>query len=168
MAKTPRLYTRLTRPASSFGSYNSLWMGVDHLLQVTSNGYTESYQRFDFRDIQTFLICKTQRRTGWTWFWGTVSALLGVVLANTLSGGEVPFASGFFLVVMLAMFVWNLALGPTCAVYLVTRVQTLRLPSLVRRKKVARVLAQLRPSIEQAQAGFAASVTPVLDTPPTL
>jgi hypothetical protein len=165
MAKTPRLYTRLTRPASSLGSYNSLWLGPDHLLQVTSNGYTESYQRFDFRDIQTFLICKTQRRAGWAWFWGAVVIVFGLVLTSTLSSSEVPFVSGFFLAVALALFTWNLAAGPTCAVYLVTRVQMLRLPSLVRRRKVSRVLERLRPMIEQAQADMATPAPGAPDAP---
>ena len=35
---------------------STLWMGGDHLLAVDSNGWRETYRRFDYRDIQAILI----------------------------------------------------------------------------------------------------------------
>jgi hypothetical protein len=67
MAKTE--YKRLTRARSSGAfavavrSHTSLWLGADHLLFVNSTGYTETYKRFYFRDIQTFVVQNTQRAT---------------------------------------------------------------------------------------------------------
>ena len=62
-------YHRLTRarPRSAFAvafiSRSSLWLGRDHLLCVDSSGYTETYKRFYFRDIQAVTIVATKRRT---------------------------------------------------------------------------------------------------------
>src|SRR5438477_12551721 len=73
-------YQRLTRarPRSKFAvvssGNSSLWLGKDHLLCIDSNGYTENYKRFYFRDIQALLIRKTERRK----WWGLVFAVLAV------------------------------------------------------------------------------------------
>src|SRR3954469_9427386 len=59
-------YIRLTRgrqtsaPAAFATSSSSLWLGKDHLLVVESNGYSEKYRRFYFKDVQALIICKTK------------------------------------------------------------------------------------------------------------
>ena len=64
-------YQRLTRARSrsAFGvvsmSRSSLWLGKDHLLCVDSSGYTETYKRFYFRDIQAVTLVATKRRDIW-------------------------------------------------------------------------------------------------------
>ena len=61
-----REYKRLTRRGrqttiSSVSSVSSnLWLGKDHLLLVESNGYSERYKRFYFKDIQALIIRKTK------------------------------------------------------------------------------------------------------------
>src|SRR2546421_4946865 len=63
-----REYTRLTRArrytGKSFGfisaASSSLWLGKDHVLLIESNGYSEGYKRFYFKDIQALIIRKTQ------------------------------------------------------------------------------------------------------------
>src|SRR5262245_127100 len=59
-------YSRLTRarrhstPTVLATTSSSLWLGGDHLLVVESNGYSEKYRRFYFKDIQALTICKTR------------------------------------------------------------------------------------------------------------
>jgi hypothetical protein len=38
--------------AGSPGLIHRLWLGPDHLLAVAGSRYSETYQRFDFRDIR--------------------------------------------------------------------------------------------------------------------
>src|SRR4051812_34800602 len=44
-------------------TYNwcTLHLGVDHLLQIEHSGYREDYRRYYFKDIQGFIIRKTNR-----------------------------------------------------------------------------------------------------------
>ena len=43
-------------------SFSCFWPGKDHLLCVDTSGYTETYQRFYFRDIQTVILMASNRR----------------------------------------------------------------------------------------------------------
>lgn len=151
MAKKPRLYTRLTRATSSVGSYRSLWMGADHLLVVTSTGYTEEYRRILFQNIQGFFTIRSERRTYWAIFWIIIAGLSGIFMTATLTGGGTPIASLIFLVIGTVGAIWNYLLGPSCKVYVLTGVQTLQLPSMVRKRKARKVLAKIVPLIAEAQ-----------------
>lgn len=151
MARKPKLYTRLTRATASVGSYRSLWLGPDHLLLVTSTGYTEEYRRIDFDKIQGVITVSSERRSSWAVGWMVVAALSVVFIgASYLTGGR-PVVPYFFLGFGLLGFTWNHLLGPTCKVYVMTGVQTLQLPSLVRQRKAARVVARIEPLIAAAQ-----------------
>jgi hypothetical protein len=155
MADQPKkLYTRLTRNASGLAMVSSLWLASDHLLLVRSTGYTENYSRLLLRDIKGFFTTKTERRLWWGLWWGVIALLSGIPMAVTLSRGEAPIASGIFFGLAAAMLVWNHLLGPGCRIYVVTGVQTLPVPSLVRVKKATVVLDRLQPLIEAAQTGL--------------
>ena len=41
------------------GRRTQLWLGPEHLLLVETDGYREYYKRFNYRDIQAFIIRKT-------------------------------------------------------------------------------------------------------------
>jgi hypothetical protein len=152
MAKQPRTYERLTRPATSVGSYKTLWLASDHLLIVNSTGYSEEYQRLQFSDIKGFFIAPSDRRLIIAAPWIILALVCGVTAASTLSSGQTPYVSGVLLAVAVALLLWNQLLGPTCRVYFVTRVQMAQLPSLVRRRKAGRVLGRLKPLIDAYQA----------------
>lgn len=158
MADDPK-YKRLTRarPRSRFALVSSgntsLWLGPDHLLCIESTGFTESYKRFYFRDIQAFIIRKTD---GYKYA-SLVLGLLGVFLSvlGAVSGDRTV------LIVMLsiAAFFWlcmllNLLLGATAACSLQTAVQVEPLPSIHRLRKARDVLSTLRPLIASAQGGL--------------
>ena len=53
----------------------SLWVGKDHLLCIDTNGYTETYKRFYFRDIQAVILRKTVE-------WHIMSVILSVIIGG--------------------------------------------------------------------------------------
>jgi len=149
-------YVRLTRakPRARFAvissGSSSLWLGKDHLLCIDTTGYTENYKRFYFRDIQAFLIRKTDR---YKW-WGIVTAVMaaGCLFSAALSGEIViKYILGIMGVVFALVFLINLALGPSCVCQLRTAVQIEELPSLSSLRKWRKTLERVRPLIVAAQ-----------------
>ena len=170
-----REYRRLTRAKnrSRFAvvstSRTSLWLGKDHLLQIETSGYTETYKRFHFRDIQALVLCRTD-----TWLYQGVG-LLGVAclfgLIAVVGGGPVVawiFGSiaGLFGLILLL----HLLAGPSSKCYLRTAVQTEPLASLNRLRKARKVFGMLRPLIVAAQAEPAQPSAPLpgQDNPPVI
>lgn len=147
--------------AVAFMARSSLWLGDDHLLLVETNGYTESYKRFYFRDIQAISIQQTNRYRWWagiTGFFALVFLILAIATMPKTSpvqwnGGEI--AGGIFLGGIaglgLLFLVINWILGPTCRCFLRTAVQTEELPSLCRERRTRKVFDQIRPQIVAAQ-----------------
>jgi hypothetical protein len=162
MAKTG--YQRLTRArarsafAVAFMSRTSLWLGPDHLLVVDSGGFTETYKRFYFRDIQAIVVQKTTNAT-------IVNIVLTILLVPTLTLGiasqttglKIFFLmwSGFFFFILLV----NLLRGQSCRCFLRTAVQTEELPPLNRVRRARKVLGEIRPLIAAAQGGEPAPET---------
>jgi len=165
MAETP--YRRLTwarRRRSGFVAFthtrSSLWLGDDHLLGIDSNGYTESYKRFYFRDIQAVTIRLTQRRLIWNWLLGvpTLICLAGWGYDLSLGLGASPggLIAGVLVTPVFAIpLLINNLRGPTCACQFRTAVQTEDLPSLSRLPQARRILDRLHPLIAQAQGQVA-------------
>ncbi|MGD0349857.1 MAG: hypothetical protein ABSB84_06020 [Verrucomicrobiota bacterium] len=161
-------YQRLTyaRSRSAFVavsmSRSSLWLGKDHLLGVDSSGYTETYKRFYFRDIQAVTLMGTKRRAIWNWVLGLLTAIFLLFLLASLpytgstgsnsNLGEIVFFA-FLGFVFAVPFLINNLLGPSCICHLRTAVQIEELPSLCRVRKTRRVLEQIRPLIIAAQGG---------------
>ena len=170
-----REYRRLTRAknrsrfAVASTSRTSLWLGKDHLLQIETSGYSESYKRCHFRDIQALVLCRTD-----AWLYLGVG-LLGVVclfgLIAVVGGGPVVawiFGSiaGLFGLILLL----HLLAGPSSKCYLRTAVQTEQLVSLNRLRKAQKVFGMLRPLIVAAQAEPAQPSPPLpgQDNPPVI
>lgn len=168
MTKPPRLYTRLTRPLGGVGSYRSLWLAADHLLLVSSTGFNEDYRRVLLRDIQGVFVLKSDRRMWWAITLGLFTAISGIPFILGLVRDEQPIGSGIFFTLFGIPSLINWFLGPTCRVFFVTGVQTLREPSLVRLRKARRVLARLTPAITEAQADRSAPVSTPPPQPPPL
>jgi hypothetical protein len=128
-----------------------LWLGDDHLLQVeAAGGYSETYKRFYFRDIQAIIIQKTK-----TWF--VANTVLGVLTGLFLLWGISVHDEGGriflgFMTGLLGLFLLvSLLRGPSCVCFLKTAVHMEELPSLRRRRNAERVLARIKPLIEAAQ-----------------
>ena len=155
-------YQRLTRTrarsafAVAFQSRVSLWLGEDHLLCVDTNGYSESYKRFNFRDIQAVTIRESARRNTWNAILVlpvvicVVGLLISLFPADNIAAIVVW---SIFAALFVTPFVMNNLLGATCACQLQTAVQTEELPSLCRVRQTRKVLAKIRPLIAAAQGG---------------
>jgi hypothetical protein len=161
-------YKRLTRSgarggfAVAFQSRTALWLGPDHLLSVDSSGYTESYKRFYFRDIQAFVVRKTKR-------YQVLNIIVGIVLlalllltvaivpktasAWTSEGPAASIVLGIIIGLFFVFLMLNLIAGPTCKTFLRTAVQIEELPPLSRVRKTQHVLKKIHPLIVAAQGG---------------
>jgi hypothetical protein len=155
-------YQRLTRARSRTtfsvlaASRSSLWLGKDHLLCIDSSGYTESYKRFYYRDIQAIFIVANKRRAAWNAVLAVPLAICLAGLANALfslpgKGGAVIIVWLIFLGIFALLLAINSLLGPGCTGYLRTAVQTEELPSLSRVPRAGKALDRLRPLIAAAQ-----------------
>lgn len=157
-------YKRLTRPgagggSAAFFSRGSLWLGQDHLLSVVSSGFTESYKRFYFRDIQAFVVQKTRTFQVLNIIIVILALIVLIFLLSFLSAAA-PSPWTYRLIVLGivaglfgAFLALNLIAGQTCRTFLRTAVQIEELPSLTRVKKTRRALAELHPLIVAAQGG---------------
>jgi hypothetical protein len=155
-------YQRLTRARSrtAFGavsvSRSCLWQGKDHLLRIDSSGYTESYKRFYFRDIQAVTIVATKRRVVLNGVLLVPLVICLVGLATNLfplpkGNAAASIAWAVFTVIFAVPLLINNMLGPTCTCYLRTAVQTEELSSLNRVRRARKVLDRIRPLITAAQ-----------------
>ena len=160
----PSSYQRLTfaRSRSAFSiafmSRSSLWRGEDHLLGVDSNGYTETYKRFYFRDIQAIMLVASKRRAiiNWILLIPTVPCLAWL-LTLLVSRRVSDTGTLITLVILISIFALplliNNLLGPTCTCRLRTAVQIEEVPSLNRLRRARKVLGRIRPLIAAAQGG---------------
>src|SRR2546426_12845537 len=121
MPKTPKQYRKLRGRGATLTHYVKLFLGPDHLLQVFSTGFTETYKRFYFRDIQAITIRKTVVGKIINAILAGVVVILAVLALSTSQVAAVVLGS------MAAFFACplgiNMAWGPTCACYLRTAVQ---------------------------------------------
>lgn len=147
--ENPVAYRKLTGWKRGLGTLTQLWVGPDHLLHIHSTGYTESYRRFYFRDIQSMLIVHTNRRL-------IINCVLGFILALVLlivnADGFSPLGFTLAAVPFTALFLWNNLLGAGCRVVMISAVQQENIPSLCRVPKTRRILNQLVQMIRAAQA----------------
>jgi hypothetical protein len=170
MSAPPNNYVKLPGAGHQIGSYTRLYRGVDHLLQISSVTFTESYKRFYFRDIQAFIVVRTH-----TWFL-FIALLLLVALILTGSALGVGDSVGSIILGGLAALFLILGLvvalrGPSCRCYVRTAVQTETLPSLNLIRRVDKVLAELKPLLDAAQGPMPAMEAttppaPVSEMPP--
>jgi hypothetical protein len=164
-------YVKLPGVGHQLGSYTRLYRGGDHLLQVSSVTFSEQYKRFYFRDIQAFMVIRTNT-------WIVIIALLlilALLLTGTAVGSGDSVASivlgGFAALLLVLALIVGLR-GPSCRCYVRTAVQTEKLPSLNRLRRTEKVLAELKPLLDAAQGPMppvepAIPVSPVSKPLPT-
>lgn len=145
-------------------------MGGDHLLVVSSTGYADEYRRIQFSNIQGFFTLESSRKHSCFLFWLFVSLLAGIIAVTNQVMGRQPVVSLVFIGIGALGILWNHLLGPSCKVYVVTGVQTLLLPSVVRRGKARKVFARIEPLIaeSQRQLPLAPPSPPAVVQPPPL
>ena len=152
MARGRKLYRRLPGRGLTLFRQVRLYAGPDHLLQAAVSGYTETYRRFYFRDIQAITIQKTQLGKIFNSVFAFFTARFGLPAFDMSLGPAVAMWSvaGFFGLLLVI----NLALGPTCACYIRTAVQTERLGAVTRIRTARRLLRRIRPLIEGVQGSL--------------
>jgi hypothetical protein len=131
----------------------TLWLGSDHLLQVRLYGFTETYERFYFRDIQAVIVRLTHAWISWNFAFGILT-LLAAALASTAASAAGRIAWGSIAAAFLASFLAGLLRGPSCVAHLRTPLRQVELKSLRRARLARRVLARLRPLVEAAQGAL--------------
>jgi len=160
MPKSESIYRRLPGRGVTLTHYAYLYLGPDHLLQAAATGYSETYKRFYFRDIQAIII----RKTG-MWIIGLLALLVPAVLfaigAISATDGVAAAILGTIAGALFLGSLINLLLGPSCVCHLQTAVQTERLPSLNRVRKAQKILNQIRPLIEAEQGKSIAAAEPI-------
>ena len=163
-----REYKRLTvsRSRAAFGvittSRSSLWLGKDHVLCIDTSGYSETYKRFFFRDIQAVLIRRTESWKVMALVLGAMAAVFASITLVSINSGEAVLAwiMGSVTALFMLVAIIDLAKGPSCSCYVRTAVQTEQLPSLGRVSRARKVLARLRPLIAEAQGQLAPEEIP--------
>src|SRR5438309_8266722 len=121
MASSPKLYRRLPGTGYRYavpgwvlvllffvigifvllfrGRRVQLWQGEEHLLLVEWDGYREYYKRFDYRDIQAFIVRKTNETL-------ILNAILGAIVCvlAALAIGSSQIGLRVFLLVLAGVF----------------------------------------------------------------
>ena len=127
-----------------------LWLGKDHLLLVDYSSVHQDLKRFYFRHIQALTVRRTARWSTLSLVFGLLAAVFTLLLLNFNGDPERYFlglAVGLFGLLLLI----NLLKGPTAECFIQTAVQSEKLPSLGRLRNARKVLARLRPLIDEAQ-----------------
>jgi hypothetical protein len=149
MARPPATYQRLPGLGAGLAETSRLYLAADHLILAVTSGWTETYRRFYFRDIQAFTIHKTVTGTVWDVIWG---ALFCLAATTAFAMDAVGFALWMVAAGIFAgLLILNLVRGPTCVCQVRTAVQTRALPPLNRVRSAQKIIAQLKPLIEAAQ-----------------
>lgn len=137
-------YKKLPGRGRTWAGHARIWEGPDHLLLVLTQGFTEQYRRFFFNDIQGIVLQRTHTGKTWNAIWGGLLVFFGVlILVVNNDVGRIalaciaaPFGAGLVV---------NLALGPTCACYIRTAVQTERVVAITRVRDAEQFLARVEP-----------------------
>jgi hypothetical protein len=136
-------------------SFCRLWLGGDHLLLTDRTGYTETYKRFYYRDIQAVLIRKTNSATIWNCIMGAFALIfaLWALGVDNLPGRIALWIFAGFFGIFTAV---NLLRGPSCMTHIKTAVQTEQLPAWSRVRTARKGMTKLRPRLLQAQGEVSA------------
>jgi hypothetical protein len=147
---TTSRYKRLPGRGITWGGPSRVWLGDDHVLLVLTRGYSETYRRFFFHDIQGIVVRRTQIGTIWNVVWGFIFAFfagLFLTVNNDTASIILACMAAPFAVALLV----NVLLGPTCAFHIRTAVQTERLPAVSRVSSANKFIARIEPLITAAQ-----------------
>ena len=141
-------YKRLCSAWHVFYRY-TLWSGGDHLLHIATGIFIEDYKRFYYRDIQAFIIHKTNSWLVWNLvltFLAALSALLTYALDDIQRLGP-----GIVTILLVMIAFTSFIRGPGCVCYIQTAVQKQKLRSISRIRKAQKILDTLKPVILESQ-----------------
>ena len=152
MASTPNPFRRLPGSGSGVFEHMRLYLAPDHLLQVSSSGFTESYRRFYLQDIQAISLRESMHGKVWNGILGFVAFLFAIIALQV--AGPASFVWWGVTGIFVFLLAFNIVRGPTCVCQVRTAVQIRPLPSLNRVRRAGKVIAQLKPLIEATQGAM--------------
>jgi len=170
MADEALRYKKLPGIGRRFIEYHRLFVGPDHLLQVSSMFVHETYKRFYYHDIQAVIIRQNNKGNVTTAI-QSFFLLFFLSLALATDGAAraaMLIVSSFFVIALLV----HLLLGKTVSTHLRTAVQLEPLHSLHRLPQARRALRRIQPMIDAAQPQAApppeSPATPGTESAPSL
>jgi hypothetical protein len=145
-------YRHLPGKKSGLGHWITLWMGEDHLLAVDSNGYSESYTRYYYKDIKAIVARRTNGMLIWNGILGAALFFCLIILFSS-SGAAAPWTVTMTILAaaFLAGIVVNTLLGPTCRCTISMPLGVYELPTLKRIRSARKALDLLRPLVAAIQ-----------------
>ncbi|MFA6009597.1 MAG: hypothetical protein WC799_06420 [Desulfobacteraceae bacterium] len=157
MKKKQKLYTKLPGVTHKNFGKHTLWQGKDHLLLMYSNGMSEDYKRFYYKDILGIVITKTRKAAV------TFSIILGLFLLTSFfswkiwSHDQEPASAflGIIAFVFLAFLLSLIIKGPSCECRIITAVQNEKLPAVSLIRHARKLMTILKPIILEAQGAMA-------------
>jgi len=149
-------YRRLPGKKRGFGNWRTLWVGDDHLLSVASNGYTEEYTRYYFKDIKAILSRRTVRGKIWNALLAAAFAVCLLAFMRSLGNEATSWtvATAVLSSLMLAALITNILLGATCRCHILMPLGIHELPTLRRIRSVRRTLDTIGTCIKGSQGAL--------------
>ena len=138
---------------------NALYIAEDHLLFCENMGYTESYKRFYFKEIQALIQTRSSeyvaKSIGFT-LWLIINGYF-LITANEMA---LRIGLGIAAGIGLFLLIHNLVLGGSCKTHIITGAGITHLKLLSRKRYAAKLRAQLDPLIAEAQKDIPIDLTP--------
>ncbi len=154
---TEPVYKPLIAGVTSLVLGAKLYRTEEFLLIATGAGFSESYRRVYFRDIQSIQMMPTRSQFTGAVISGVLALVLLGLAALSLTANDVEIViimgllMGIPCVFCIVWFIINLAAGPTCQCVVHTAVQSVRLNPVNRMAQYGRIIAEIGPLIEAAQ-----------------
>ena len=160
MARKPKLYQKLARRRGGVGTYVSLWLASDHVLQIESTMMTERYQRVWFRDVQGFFMRPSRESRLVTLVSLGFVVLFGMLI---LLGGTAAIVFSVLSGLAALVLVYGLFFARNCHFHVVTAVQKTEWANVARRRQGRKLLARLEPLIRESQRNEASAEPAAVD-----
>lgn len=158
MVKTNISYKKFPSVRRKLFGNDRLWVGPDHLLLVQSTGFSETYKRFFFKDIQAFNILKSNKTQLKNIIFILITVLCGAIATYNIGwdiniDGMSIFLAALFLITVI-ITTRSLIRGTACTCWIYTSVQKEKLNPISTVKISDKFLDMIIPLIESKQGSI--------------
>jgi hypothetical protein len=157
MARSEFPYRKLPGDYRGFFRSHSLWLGADHVLQVDSSRFSETYRRFYLTDIQAIIVRKAPRFVfPYYWVLLLAAAIIALIVVAAGSRHYSPWTGGIILTVLIgaAVYLYIASVLQSCTCHLITRVSNVELRSLFRLRAARKFVAMIAPRLQALQGNL--------------